>query len=302
MRTRWPRSSSPRSSTADPTGTTFSPELRRTTSTAPRGPSTRSSPTIGRAPDGPRHRSRGSRRGPSADDADRRDSQDWGTRPGFDPTAIWDAWAPESRLSDDQRRPLHVEENPVGITDFIRVYSLGGRSNPAAGSRWRRNRPLRRRASTCADHSGCQLDPVALRVVTQPNRPTPGISWTLSATSAPAAGAGRAWRPGRRPEVQHRLLGERAEVVGVRVEHGNDGRPCCCSQTPFSSSPSPRRSRYQAVSVAGSFARRKYPPIPSTRSISSGCQFCWSANTRCRRPANRHTHTPQSDPHSGPGG
>src|SRR5215813_8938690 len=41
---------------------------------------------------------------------------------------------------------------------------------------------------------------------------------------------------------------------------------------PFSSASRPRQSRYHALRAAGSAARRKYPPMPSTRSMPLSCQ------------------------------
>src|SRR3954465_15500597 len=51
----------------------------------------------------------------------------------------------------------------------------------------------------------------------------------------------------------------------------NTVAPGSWCHTPWSSSFSPRQSWYQAARASGSAARRKYPPIPSTRSISPWC-------------------------------
>jgi len=44
-----------------------------------------------------------------------------------------------------------------------------------------------------------------------------------------------------------------------------------CRHRPLSSASRPRQSRYHALSAAGSVPRMKYPPIPSTRSMSLSC-------------------------------
>ncbi len=105
----------------DPTGTTFSPELRRHYIDS----STQAVDSI----------VADYRASAGIDlDTDRADraagrqltmpvgviSQDWGTRLGFDPTAIWGAWAPDLVYQTINAGHFMAEEDPVAITDFIR--------------------------------------------------------------------------------------------------------------------------------------------------------------------------------------
>ena len=47
-------------------------------------------------------------------------SQDWGSRLGFDPTAIWGAWAPNLIYEPIRAGHFMAEEQPALITDFVR--------------------------------------------------------------------------------------------------------------------------------------------------------------------------------------
>src|SRR6185369_11833969 len=54
-----------------------------------------------------------------------------------------------------------------------------------------------------------------------------------------------------------------------QTRHG-DGSPCPVNMiSPCSSAGKPRLSRYQALSMAGSFALKKMPPTPTTRSMAT---------------------------------
>lgn len=47
-------------------------------------------------------------------------SQDWGSLLGFDPTAIWSAWAPDLSYEPIEAGHFMAEEDPATVTDFIR--------------------------------------------------------------------------------------------------------------------------------------------------------------------------------------
>jgi haloacetate dehalogenase len=47
-------------------------------------------------------------------------SQDWGSQLGFDPTAIWGAWAPDLTYQPIDAGHFMAEEDPATITDFAR--------------------------------------------------------------------------------------------------------------------------------------------------------------------------------------
>ncbi len=47
-------------------------------------------------------------------------SQDWGSRLGFDPTQIWGAWAPDFSYEPIDAGHFMAEENPARITQFAR--------------------------------------------------------------------------------------------------------------------------------------------------------------------------------------
>ena len=47
-------------------------------------------------------------------------SQDWGSQLGFDPTQIWGAWAPDFTYEPINAGHFMAEENPVRITEFVR--------------------------------------------------------------------------------------------------------------------------------------------------------------------------------------
>jgi haloacetate dehalogenase len=47
-------------------------------------------------------------------------SQDWGSLLGFDPTAIWGAWAPDLTYEPIDAGHFMAEEVPAAVTDFIR--------------------------------------------------------------------------------------------------------------------------------------------------------------------------------------
>jgi haloacetate dehalogenase len=54
-------------------------------------------------------------------------SQDWGAQLGFDPAAIWRAWAPEATYEPIEAGHFMAEEKPAEIAQFIRKLAARSR-------------------------------------------------------------------------------------------------------------------------------------------------------------------------------
>lgn len=54
-------------------------------------------------------------------------SQDWGSQLGFDPAAIWGAWAPDFSYQPIEAGHFMAEEKPAEIADFVRKLAARGR-------------------------------------------------------------------------------------------------------------------------------------------------------------------------------
>jgi hypothetical protein len=48
-------------------------------------------------------------------------SQDWGSRLGFDPIAIWGAWAPDLTYEPTNAGHFMAEEDPARVTSFVQL-------------------------------------------------------------------------------------------------------------------------------------------------------------------------------------